>query len=264
MKSVIDHISAEFLKIKSTPIYYIVAGCGFLIALFLFIGNTADLHDLSKIGINPWGSYLSRGMVVFSIFMVIPLVVLLVSSMLYTEQRSNAFKLLYTLPTNRGLIYFSKLVTILLLVVFTCALLYGILIISGYILGYFYPEFEFAYHTPNYSRLVEIITHTFIAILGIIGIQYALSVYSKHILVPIGVGFLGLIVGFILYVGNNIMSLYFPFAYPMVAQNLGVIDFDYRTLVMGNWLTIIELYSILVFIVTVCFGYFYETRRNVK
>lgn len=264
MKLLINHISAEFLKIKSTPIYYIVAGCGFLIAVFLFIGNTADVHGLSKIGINPWGSYLRRGMVIFSIFMVIPLVVLLVSSMLYTEQKSNAFKLLYTLPTNRGFIYFSKLATILLLTIFTCIVLYVILIVSGYILGAFYPEFEFAYHTPRYGVLLEIITHTFIAILGIIGIQYLLSIYSKHILVPIGVGFLGLIVGFILYVGNNAMSLYFPYTYPMVAQNLGVMPFDYRTKVLGDWLTNIELYSILVFIASITIGYFYETRRSVK
>lgn len=264
MNVFINNISAEFLKIKATPVYYFVVGCGLLIAAFLFIGNTTNVHDLSRIGTNPWDTYLKQGMIIFSIFMIIPMLVLLISTVLYIEQGANAYKLLYTLPTTRGRIYVAKLVTLLILVMLSCILVLIMLVLSGFILGIFYPEFELTYYSPNYGDLIAKILHTFISTLGIIGIQYLLSVYSKHVLVPVGMGFIGLIVGFILFVRGSVMTLYFPYGYPMVAQNLGLVDYDYRTIVFGNWLSNIELYSIIVFIGAVILGYIYETKRSVK
>ena len=74
----------------------------------------------------------------FSLFILSPVITLLISAMMQIEQKANSWKYLYATPTKRITVYFSKLITMLTVVSLTTLLLLFFIVISGYLVDFFY------------------------------------------------------------------------------------------------------------------------------
>ncbi len=261
--SKLAHLKAEWIKLKRTPVLYLPLFLGILMGAFVFIGHYGDGNSLAVINQNPWRVYFGRGGGIYSIFLLIPFVVLLTGGIVFIERRANAWKYLYTMPLTRGRIYFAKLLILLGLLAMASVLFMLCIIVSAYFLGWFFPEHEFYYYAPQIKRIANYIVHSYIAILGVLGLHYLLSLYFKNVLIPFGIGMLGMVMGFF-FVGLDVwFNIYFPYAAPMAAQDFGMFRSTQRAFVGGNWLSNYEMYSLIWFIVTVEIGYLYETRREV-
>ncbi len=259
----INHLSAEIRKLKSTPIIYLIVFCCAFVLSIVMIAHSLDRNSV-VLGADPWRRCFSAGIGIYSFFVTVPFVVLLVTAVTFVEQRANAWKLLYTMPVTRGSIYFSKLTIIILTVFATSFLLVFALVGAGYVLDQFLPELEFAYYqAPVYTNLKNI-THGVIALLGVIGIQYFLSLWFKNFLIPISIGIIGFILAFILTTINTKITLYVPYSYSMVVKDYGMFKLEHTKGIWNGWLTNVELYSILCFVFFVGLGYFYERWRNVE
>ncbi len=259
-----NHLVIEWIKLKSTPGLYLALGSGFLISVLVFVAHLLEVHSLSAFGVDPWSRYFTRGIAIFSLFVSVPLTLLLVSAVVYIERQANAWKYLYTLPTRRGSIYFSKLVTLLLLMALTLFLLALGLLLSAYVLDSVHPEFELAFYQPNLKELGINALHTWLSLLGVIGIQYFLSLRSSHFLLPIGLGILGYVFGLILPITQKSVALYCPYSYPMLVQDFGMFKNELRASTAFGSLNNIELYSLGFFFFFVLLGLFWESRRSVS
>lgn len=258
-------LSAEFLKLRSTPVIYLILACCLLVTSMSVLASVMDVHHSIKLGESPWSRFTHGSLAVFSIFMISPMAVVIISALSYIEKRANSWKYIYTLPFGRGNIYFAKLFTILILMAVLCALMILIMVFSGYIVDFFYPEYEFRYFKPDVTAYFESLSHIFVGVLGIIGIQYLLTYIFQHFLIPLVIGFTGFIVGFIMSAANTKLAIYIPFVYPISVKDQRMFRFDYRTEAWeGSWINNLELYSIICFVTCVALGYLYEVRRNVK
>lgn len=259
-----NSIQAEVRKLKSTPIIYLMTFCWLFISGVTFLANTLDVHNRVELNVNPWDRFFISSMAIFSLFILSPVITLLVSSIMQIEQKANSWKYMNATPTRRITVYFSKLITLLTTVSLTTLLLLLFIIFSGHLVDIFYPEYEFIYYAPNWQYLFKTAFRTVLSCLGIIGFQYFLSVISKNFLLPTGAGILGIIIAFILSSANSKVTLFFLYAYPMVTQDFGSFPYDHREVIVGEWFTNMEAFSVLYFAVFVLLGCLYEANRNVS
>jgi len=260
--NIINLFSAELKKLKSTPIWWIVIGVGLFITSIVYLRFYNEVNSMAHIGVNPWDRTLQVTLPLFAGFMMGPLVVLLVSGVLFIEQRSNAHKYLYTMPTTRGKIYFSKLFTIIALLFIATVLLGLFLIIGGYIQSIFRPEYEWTYYQPNLKEIAAALGQAFFSALSIVAFQYFLCTYFKHFMIPLCIGFLGYVTGFILAILNNKIAVLWPFAHPVTSQDISMFRRDFVEDVWGVFNNV-DVSTIIYFIIFVLLGYIYEVRRNV-
>jgi hypothetical protein len=218
-----------------------------------------DIYSRISLDNNPWERYLKSGTAVFSAFVLCPFTIFLISSIAFIEQKANAWKFLYTMPTSRYKLYLGKLTVIVIIISATILTLFILLVASAYLLDFLYPEYEFAYHSLDLVSVAKKTLRSIIAILGVVGIQYFISMLSKHFILPIGIGVLGFIIAFLLCVANSKIALYIPFAYPMIVHPSTGFRYEH---VQGEWLSNVEIYSILVFIVFVSIGTFTKLKAK--
>lgn len=255
---------AELIKLRRSPVWYILALCILLTAIGVFVAHLMDAHNMVRLNYDPWQRYFRASTAIFNLFISVPYVVLLVSAVVFIEQRASAWKYLYTLPKTRGQLYFSKLTMILFLYLFSIVMLVLGLVLSGYVLDFFRPEYEFNYYSPDFSELGKQFGHFFIGSLGLMAWQYWLSLQFKNILVPLGLGVLGFVFALIMSVTGQTLTLYIPYAIPMIVQDLDMFRSEYITDSFIPGLKNVELYSLLYFLIFSLLGYWIERRRNVK
>ena len=216
-------ILGEYYKAIKTPIVYLVFIASFLVVLgvsIVYLINVAGMVDLNT---NPWDHFINRTLAVNAIFMMLPFVVLLTSYSTYLEVRSNTWKYLYTLPQNRSVIYVAKLMVIIGMLMISLLTYGALVLVLGLFLDIAYPIFEFRYYVPDFSLFLYDVTHLFVALLGVISFQYWLSIRTKSIILPIGVGLLGFMIGFVLFTANNAYADYFPYAFAMKIKGFSMV-----------------------------------------
>lgn len=260
----LDHITAEFIKLKRTPIPLFMLFCCCFVGFITFASHAMDVHNTARVGVDPWIRYFKGSMSIYSIFVLTPFIILLVSAKAFIEQRANAYKYLYSNPIKRGHIYFYKLFMILFLLLVMVLLSTIILVGLSFILEMRYPEFEFSYHSIGIANFFKMNMHSLIASLGIVGIQFFLCMNSKNFMIPLGIGIFGFVLGFILMVTASKYSAYLPYEYPMIVKDFGMVNFPHRSESFISGINNLQLNSIICFVFFVILGYIFEIKKNIK
>jgi len=229
----------------------------------IFSAHYIDINNTITLGRNPWIKIGKAGVSIYSIFMSIPFLVLFISAALHIEHQNNGFKQLYSLPKNRGILIFYKMAALLICVILSLILLMIGLIVVGYILNFIYPETGFTYHRLPFLSMIKSFCYVLISMLGIVGIQFFLSLRFKGFLVPASIGVLAFIFALLLGSMNNPMSQYFPYCYPIIAKEHGAFDTSELGIAQDVLLNSVEISSISVFIVFMLLSYFLERKRNI-
>lgn len=259
----IKTIHSELIKLKYPPILWL--GAFFLISILtlVFSGYYIDVNQTVQLGVNPWNRLNVSTRAIFTIFMGIPFIVLLISAALNIEHQNHGFKQLYALPKSRGALLLSKLTALLLSFLFvTCLLILGNILI-GYILNFIYPETEFSYFELPLLSLIKSYLYVLISFLGVIGIQFFLSLRFKGFLVPASIGILAYILGVILSSINHKFSVYFPYCHSTVARKNGIFDMETLGVDQHAILNQVEIYSIIIFVICILFSVYLERKRNI-
>lgn len=257
-------LRSEIIKLKRSPTWYLLALVILLTTAGVFLGHLFDAHNMARLNTDPWQRYFRASFAIFNLFIVVPYTVLLVTSVVYVEQRANAWKYLYSQPYTRGRFYFTKWTGLVLLYLFSALVLLLGVVLSGHLLNVFRPEYEFTYYHPEYSFLIQEMWHFFVASLGLISWQYWLSLRFQNILVPLGVGVFGFVFGIIISVTGQKLALFLPYSLPMIVRDFDMFRNEHIQDSFITGLNNVEIHSLLICILFLALGYWQERRRMVE
>jgi len=193
------------------------------------------------------------------------LIVFIAYSVNNIEHKADTWKTLFSLPISKLSVYTAKYVYALFLI-FLCLALFVIFTIGfGNLLGMLKPELKFRdYHME--STLAQIYLKLFLSSLGILSIQFLLSLLMRDFIKPMGIGFVGTITGVILATTGWQYAYWFPYAHPMLTLTAAspprgkgpvqpmVVDFFTH-----------EIYvSLVIAAVVFIAGYFIVLKKSVK
>lgn len=243
---------AEMLKSKRSLAIWLTAGCSLFIPLVWMLALIFKSETLlPQVSPAPW-DYLFMKAYQNSTLLLPFFIVLIVNLIVHIEHRAGAWKLLYVQPVLKGYIYFPKLLFILLFVLVSHLLFATGVWLAGGISGSMVPEYNFLSSPPDLSVYIQLLLRSFIAVLGITGIQFALSYLLKNFSIPFGIGLAGVIFSIIAARAEEI--IYVPYAYPMLSL------FRYER-AAGPLLADMHYYSILYFLLSAAAGFLIARRR---
>lgn len=235
-------LKAEWLKMKKKNIKMLLGLYGVLLVIIsLFYGLGEQRWDL--IVFNK-GQFLVSSLKVMMGF-VLPVLSLYLSSSLFgSEMQQGTFKNMFLLPVDKGQIYLNKL-----LAIFTAL---------GLLLG-----LQFIY-----SGLISIILDGFISIdlLGTYLLSYLgawmtlglIAIIGSVVTLLIKSNGLVIILGYVSYLGLNILNIYFPIMRPI---SLPTIMGQYHHLFSSG--SLIQLLSLIAYyIIIVSVGFLIFEQRN--
>ncbi|WP_238395294.1 ABC transporter permease [Mucilaginibacter sp. 14171R-50] len=181
------------------------------------------------------------------------------------EHKADTWKTLFSLPISRWAVYGAKYFYAFFLL-FLCLSLFTVFNIAfGNLLSIVKPSLKFnEYHME--LQLMQVFYKLLLAALGILSIQFLLSLLWSDFLKPMGLGFVATITGVILASNDWKYSYLFPYAHPM-----GAIKSMIKHNTKGPASSFeIDIYtkdvyvSLIVAVVIFVAGYFIVQRKSVK
>jgi hypothetical protein len=232
-------LRTELIKTKRSAAFWIcLLGSGFIPLIFMltYIFNTENM--VAKMKEQPWEKHFIQGWQAFSLFLL-PLFVIIVCSMIVQiEYKNNTWKQVFSSPQSIGNIFFSKFSTILLMVLFLFVMFNVFMVGAAIIANLIHKEYSFLSKSMDINVLIKMNFKTFISLLGIVAIQYWLSLRIKNFIVPIAIGLALLITAIIIQPWEHIYKV--PYAFPFIT----FMSIDQGALKEGNLLLNHELNSI--------------------
>jgi lantibiotic transport system permease protein len=188
-----------------------------LLCLLLFIGffNHSDKLSQSP-GMMLWLQFAGAILGIMGSLILPMLIVFIAYSVNSIEHKAETWKSLFSLPISKLSVYSAKYFYAFFLV-FLCLTLFVLFTLGfGNLLGVLKPQLKFSeYHVA--SLLTQVYFKLFLSSLGILSIQFLLSLLFRDFLKPMGIGFVCTITGVIL-AGNGWKYAYlFPYSHPMLA-----------------------------------------------
>jgi len=179
------------------------------------------------------------------------------------EHKAETWKTIFSLPISKWSVYTAKYLYVLFLVLICLLLFYSFTIGAGNLMSLLNPRLKFGEYDIK-GTLFNIYFKLFMASLGIVSIQFLLSLLWSDFLKPMGVGFIATIAGLI-FAGKQWKYAYLiPYSHPALTIT-GLLRA--KATVKG---VEIELFtkeicvSVIVAIVFFIGGYFIVQRRSVK
>ena len=257
-------ISAELVKLRYAPILWLCFFVLFMVVGVVFAASYFDQGNIVQLGRNPWIRHMSAGLGIYSVMMLAPFVVMLIGTSVFVENHSKGWKYLYSTPRSRSHIFYAKLMAIFVIIIFVTLALLFLNILCAYLLDFILPEIEFRYHEMLLPEVLQDYLHVFISSLGIIGIQYFLSLRFKGFLIPMSFGILAFVVGIIIGSMNKPLSLYYPYSYPNIVKDHQMFTIDQIGITQYGWLNSVEVNSIIVFVFFIACANILELRKDVS
>jgi hypothetical protein len=265
MKGFLLSFRSEFFKSRKTLGFWSAILLPLLICLLLFVGFYTKSERLA--GIAPMMLWLQFAGAILGVMgsLLLPIYIIFIAySVNSIEHKADTWKSLFSLPISRWAVYGAKY-TYALFLIFLCLALFFLFTIGfGNLLSVVKPQLRFDnYHMEK--ELAQIYFKLFLSSLGILSIQFLLSLLWSDFLKPMGIGFVCTITGVILTTKGWEYSYAFPYAHPMVAiatmihrgdESVKQLQIDVFTKDVLISITV----SILVFIA----GYFIVLKKSVK
>jgi lantibiotic transport system permease protein len=248
----------EMFKLKRTFAFWLTFISAFFIPAIYFIYYLLKYKSLIPANnINPWDKFLNNQITAVSSLLIPLFVVLITSLIMQIEHKSLGIKYLFSLPVSKWSIYYGKLTVVIGSVLFTYILFFIAMLTGGMLAGIIHTELNLLSYYPNIEEPIKLLFRSFMAILGILGMQFWLSFKMKNFIIPIGIGMVLVITGLIVYRAKE--SLYFPYAYNSLS--LFPLDNDIKNLV---WFPKVSIYSMAYFIVFSMVGFIDINRMDIK
>lgn len=266
MKDLLLSLQSEFYKSRKTLGFWSVIILPLVICLLVSAGfyfNSAKLASMP--GMAVWALYSGILFSIISGMWLAMMVIFICYSVNSIEHKADSWKTLFSLPISKWAVYSAKLIYASLLIALYLSLFLVFTVVLGNLLGTLKPtQLHFAdYHmegllTQRYIKL-------FLSSLGILSIQFLLSLLWANFLKPMGVGFICTIVGSII-VGINWKYAYlFPYASPSLTtrsstprRNPGAVDTTVDIFTDNIYV------SLIVFAVIFVAGYYIVQKKSVK
>ncbi len=268
MQGFILSFRSEFYKTRKTMGFWSAVLLPLLICLLLFTGFFNKSEHLANVpGVIAWLQFAGAILAVMGSLLLPMLIVFIAYSVNSVEHKADTWKSLFSLPIPKWSVYTAKYAYAFSLVLLCLGLFMLFTVGFGNLLSVLKPVLKFnEYHIE--STLAQIYLKLLFSALGILSIQFLLSLLFQDFLKPMGIGFTATIAGVILANADWKYAYLFPYAHPMLTI---------KSLLknkMGNGPGIPQitvdlftkdiLVSLGVAVVVFILGYFIVLRKSVK
>ncbi len=265
MRSLYISLRSEFYKSRKTLAFW----AAIILPLFIcgsitlgYLNNSEKLLALHYPGMALWGQFIGISLNIMGV-MILPFYVLFMAfSINNIEHRNDTWKTLFTQPLNKFSIYTAKYLYGVLLI-FICLFLFAFLTLAfGYLLQVLVPQFTFRDYNPG-NLLVRFYFKLFLSSIGILSVQFILSLIWGDFLKPMGVGFIGIIMGLIAANVNWKFAYLIPYSDPTLALRMtksvkSASPPEFPIWTQEVWTSL--AYGFALFII----GYFIVSKKNIK
>jgi len=216
MKAFILSFRSEFYKTRKTMAFWSAVILPLLICLMVFIGFLNHSENLAKLpGPMLWLEFAAPVLVVMGSLLLPMLIVFEAYSVNNIEHKAETWKTLFSLPLSKWSVYSAKYLYALFLIVLCLSLFVLFTLGFGNLLSIIKPALRFnEYHTE--STLAQIYLKLLLSSLGILSIQFLLSLLFRDFLKPMGIGFVATVAGIIMANVGWKYTYLFPYSHPML------------------------------------------------
>jgi hypothetical protein len=207
-------LQADALKLRHTAALRLAVGTAVLPVLLIFLVFGFYGKALVKPGHNPWNAYLMDAWNTWTALILPLLLVLLAALVVQVEHRANAWKHLYALPIERGTLLLSKLLILLGLSLLAQATYALLLLLTGAALGWLRPGLGFQHAALPVPTVLLWLGRTYVASVGLLTVQYVVSVARRSFVVPMALGLAGLTLS--LALASVLPAGWLPYADPLL------------------------------------------------
>jgi hypothetical protein len=256
-------LRSEFFKTRKTLaflsaiLFPLILTC--LISIGFFINADKMVHYSPMM---QWMRFTGAFLGVMGTLLLPMMVIFQTYSINNIEHRADMWKSLFSLPLPKWSMYSSKWVYAVLLNAICIALFATFVLAAGQLMSVLKPELRFDEYN-SVGLLFRIHFKLFLASMGILSIQFLLSVIWDDFLKPMGIGFLLTVFGIIC--GNQGWKYAYtiPYSHPMLALKSIMSQAGGKDISIEIFTK--EVYiSLAVSLVAFIAGYFVVSRRSVK
>ena len=269
MNGFVLSLKSEFYKSRKTLAFWAAILLPFLLLLFTSVGYYANSEKLINApGMVNWFRFAGVPLGVMGTLLLPMFVIFIAYSVNSIEHKADSWKTLFSLPISKWAVYSAKLIYASLLIALYLSLFLIFTVVLGNLLGTLKPtQLHFAdYHME--SLLIQRYIKLFLSSLGILSIQFLLSLLWSNFLKPMGVGFICTIVGSILVAVNWKYVYLFPYASPSLTTRSSMSAMPGRK--PGAIDTTVEIFtdniyvSLIVFAIVFVAGFYIVQKKSVK
>ncbi|WP_316804547.1 ABC transporter permease [Pedobacter nototheniae] len=266
MRSLYISFASEFYKSRKTLAFWAaiilpVVICGLI--TFGFYSGADKILPLKYPPMILWFRYIGAALGVMGVLILPFYVIFMAFSVNNIEHKNDTWKTLFAQPLNKFSIYAAKYLYAVVLI-FICLVLFSFLTFAfGHLLQILVPKYNFNGFDPSVI-LTKFYLKLFLSSLGILSIQFILSLVWSDFLKPMGIGFVGTIMGIITANVGWKYAYLIPYSHPSLvlksssgAKKLAdPADFPIFTHEIWTSLT----FALVLFIL----GYFIVSRKSIK
>jgi lantibiotic transport system permease protein len=217
--SLLISVKAELIKTKRSASFWLsLIGSAILPGIFFLVYTLRPDRNYAHFKVRPWDIHFMQGWQAYSAFLLPMFVILICSLIPQIEYKNNAWKQVFASPQSIGNIFLSKYIAIIIAVAFLFLMFNVFMLLAAIIPNLFYPKYTFLESAIDWVYLLKLNIKTFIALLGLISIQYWLGLRFKNFIVPIGIGLGVLVVSLILFEFRWEHIYKMPYALPVVTM----------------------------------------------
>jgi hypothetical protein len=267
MKGFILSFRSEFYKTRKTMGFWSSVLLPLLLCLLIFIGFFSKSDNLAHSpGVMLWFQFSGAILGVMGSLLLPMLIVFIAYSVNSIEHKADTWKTLFSLPISKLSVYTAKYFYAFFLV-FLCLALFVLFTVGfGNFLGILKPELKFSDYSAA-NLLTQLYFKLFLSSLGILSIQFLLSLLFRDFLIPMGIGFVCTITGVILGGKGWDYAYLFPYSHPMLAlkalqQAKG--NTNGMPQITVDMFTKDTFVSLIVALIVFVSGYFIVLRKSVK
>ncbi|UOG74377.1 ABC transporter permease [Hymenobacter tibetensis] len=253
-------LAADALKLRRTAALRLTLFSGALPVLLGFMIYFFKGDIIMKSGGDPWPRFISMAWQTAGTLLLPLFVVLLTSLVVNIETKATAWKHLYAQPVGRGAVFGSKLLLLLGLNALALVLFAGLMLGAGALLAVLRPKLGFQDYAVPFNAVGWMLMRTYIATLGLLAVQYIVSLYWRSFVVPVGVGMGAVVATIALLQWEHADKI--PYAAPLgtaVSMKMAKVG----GLQVAHMLAKHEWYSLGWFAGALLLGYLVLYRRNI-
>lgn len=256
-------LRSEFFKTRKTLAFLSAILFPFILTCLISIGFFINADKMAAYSpMMQWMRFTGAFMGVMGTLLLPMMVIFQTYSINSIEHRADMWKSLFSLPLPKWSMYSSKWVYAVMLNAICLTLFASFVLAAGQLMSVLKPELRFDEYNSA-GLLFRIHVKLFLASMGILSIQFLLSVIWDDFLKPMGIGFLLTVFGIIC--GNQGWKYAYtiPYSHPMLALKsimgqAGGKDISIEILTKEVYI------SLAVSLIAFVAGYFVVSRRSVK
>ena len=260
MRSLLLSLRSEFYKSRKTLAFWAsillpLLICGLI--TFGFLSNAEKIIKMHYPSQVLWMNFSGGALGVMGMLILPFYVIFMAFSVNNIEHKNDTWKTLFAQPLHKFSIYAAKYLYAVILI-FICLSLFALFtILFGHLLQALNSGFTFSEYSPV-SFLSKIYFKMFLSSLGILSLQFIISLIWSDFLKPMGIGFVGVIAGIIVASKGWEYAYLVPYSHPTLA--LSMTKSKNMDQLFSQEIYVGLIYAIVFFIA----GYFIVARKSIK